>query len=86
MTTKEPNGTNKAMREWYFQEIISRDEQIKSMQPDVKRLNFLADPSQFIANVQLPTDIVERNLDSLRNAIDEAMKQWGESHKTEGDE
>lgn len=39
-------------------------------QADTKRIDFLADKSQSVANVMLPTKIVERNLSSLRDAID----------------
>ena len=42
-------------------------------QKDSERIDFLADKNQLIANVQLPREIVERNLSSLRDAIDEAM-------------
>lgn len=42
-------------------------------QADTKRIDFLADKSQSVANVMLPTEIVERNLSSLRDAIDQAM-------------
>ena len=42
-------------------------------QKDVERINFLADKNQFVANVIMPSEIVERNLSSLRDAIDEAM-------------
>ena len=42
-------------------------------QADTKRIDFLADKSQSVANVMLPTEIVERNLSSLRDAIDETM-------------
>lgn len=42
-------------------------------QKDVERIDFLADKDQWIANVQMPREIVERNLNDLRNAIDEAM-------------
>ena len=42
-------------------------------QADTKRIDFLADKSQSVANVMLPTKIVERNLSSLRDAIDQAM-------------
>ena len=44
---------------------------------DKVRLDWLADVNNSIGNVLLPTDIVERNLTSLRDAIDEAM--WIES-------
>ena len=47
--------------------------QLDRTEADSKRINFLADKNQWIANVQLPREIVERNLSSLRNAIDRAM-------------
>ena len=40
---------------------------------DKARLDWLADVNNTIGNVLLPTDIVERNLGSLRDGIDEAM-------------
>ncbi len=40
---------------------------------DTLRIDWLADKSQLIGNVQLPSECVERNLDSLRGAIDDAM-------------
>ena len=40
---------------------------------DKSRLDWLADVNNNIGNVQLPRDIVERNLHSMRDAIDEAM-------------
>lgn len=43
------------------------------LQKDKARLDWLADVSNTIGNVTLPRDIVERNLHSLRAAIDEAM-------------
>lgn len=41
---------------------------------DKSRLDWLADVNNAISNVLLPRDIVERNLGSLRDGIDEAMK------------
>ena len=41
---------------------------------DKARLDWLADVNNSIGNVLLPTDIVERNLGSLRDGIDEAMR------------
>ncbi len=41
---------------------------------DKARLDWLADVDNNIGNVLLPRDIVERNLGSLRDGIDEAMK------------
>lgn len=41
---------------------------------DGKRLDWLADKDNHIGNVTLPTECVERNLHSLRAAIDDAME------------
>ena len=41
---------------------------------DKARLDWLADVNNSIGNVRLPPDIVERNLGSLRDCIDEAMR------------
>ena len=46
---------------------------------DARRLDWLADPNNTIGNVQLPTVCVEANLDSLRGAIDMAMRMDKES-------
>ena len=46
------------------------------MPTDTELLDFLADPSQDIANVQLPRHIVERNVHSLRDAIADALAEW----------
>lgn len=43
------------------------------LQKDKARIDWLADVNNSIGNVQLPRDIVERNLYSMRDAIDEAM-------------
>lgn len=43
------------------------------LQKDKARLDWLANVDNTIGNVLLPTDIVERNLGSLRDGIDEAM-------------
>lgn len=43
---------------------------------DTRLMDFLADPSQDIANVQLPRHIVERNVHSLRDAIADTMAEW----------
>ena len=42
--------------------------------PDTARLDWLADRDQHIGNVQLPAECVERHLDSMRDAIDAAMR------------
>jgi len=43
------------------------------LQKDKIRLDWLADPSNQLGNVQLPRGAVETNLDSLRKAIDATM-------------
>lgn len=43
------------------------------LRKDRARIDWLADENQNIGNVALPRDIVERNLHSMRAAIDEAM-------------
>ena len=43
------------------------------LQKDKARIDWLADPAQNIGDLTLPRDIVERNLHSMRAAIDEAM-------------
>ena len=43
------------------------------LRKDKERLDWLADVNNNIGNVLLPRDIVERNLGSLRDGIDEAM-------------
>ena len=47
---------------------------VKRAEQDSKRIDWLADKNNAIGNVQLPTECVERNLYSLRAAIDDAME------------
>lgn len=47
--------------------------ELVELQKDKARLDWLADPAQNIGDLILPRDIVERNLHSMRAAIDEAM-------------
>ena len=49
--------------------------------PDTVRLDWLADPANKIGSVILPTECVERHLDSLRDAIDAAMQSEEDSLK-----
>lgn len=44
------------------------------LQKDKARLDWLADANNTIGDVRLPRDIVERNLHSMRAAIDDAME------------
>lgn len=48
--------------------------ELQELLKDRARLDWLADVNNTIGNVMLPRDIVERNLSSLRDGIDEAMK------------
>lgn len=43
------------------------------LRKDKARIDWLADANQNIGDLILPRDIVERNLHSMRSAIDEAM-------------
>lgn len=47
--------------------------------PDTARLDWLADPANKIGSVILPTECVERHLDSMRDAIDAAMRIQAEA-------
>lgn len=49
--------------------------EVQALRKDAKRLDWLADPENNIGNVQLPSECVERNTHSLRDAIDDAMEQ-----------
>jgi len=46
---------------------------INELKRDKARLDWLADPSNFIGNVTLPIKCVKNNIHSMRDAIDEAM-------------
>lgn len=46
----------------------------KRAEQDSKRIDWLADKDNHIGNVMLPTECVERNLHSMRAAIDDAME------------
>lgn len=47
---------------------------INELKRDKARLDWLADPSNFIGNVTLPIKCIENNIHSMRDAIDEAME------------
>ena len=47
--------------------------------PDTVRLDWLADPANKIGSVILPTECVEQHLDSMRDAIDAAMRIQAEA-------
>ena len=53
--------------------IAEMQKENAELRKDKERLDWLADVNNDIGNVQLPRDIVERNLHSMRDAIDDAM-------------
>ena len=52
---------------------MEKEAELQELLKDKARLDWLADVDNTVGNVLLPTDIVQRNLGSLRDAIDEAM-------------
>lgn len=57
-------------------EKLRKDSELQELLKDKERLDWLADVNNTIGSVLLPTNIVERNLHSMRDAIDEAMKLY----------
>lgn len=55
--------------------LIALERENERLRADEARLDWLADPSNGLGNVQLPTPCVTANLHSLRDAIDMAMRQ-----------
>ena len=54
--------------------IAETQKELNDLRKDKLRLDWLADVNNKIGNVSLPIAIVERNLSSLRDGIDEAMR------------
>lgn len=54
--------------------IAETQKELNDLRKDKLRLDWLADINNKIGNVSLPRAIVERNLSSLRDGIDEAMR------------
>ncbi len=52
---------------------MEKEAELQELLKDKARLDWLADVDNNIGSVLLPRDIVERNLGSLRDGIDEAM-------------
>lgn len=55
-------------------QMIDLEHKVMRLEADKRRLDWLADPANNIGQVMLPREIVERNIHSLRDAIDEAME------------
>ena len=49
-------------------------ETIEMLKRDGERIDWLANPSNLIGNVQLPSKCVTDNMGSLRDGIDKAMR------------
>lgn len=58
-----------------YRRCAEYEKEVQALRKDSERLDWLADPTNSIGNVQLPTVCVERNPHSLRDAIDDAMEQ-----------
>lgn len=57
---------------------VMQDE-LKELRKDKERLDWLADPDNSVGSVMLPKYIVENNVHSLRDGIDQAMNtDWGD--------
>lgn len=55
--------------------VVARPEHLELIpHPDTVRLDWLADPANKTGSVILPTECVEQHLDSMRDAIDAAMR------------
>ena len=57
-----------------IEQAILKSPEIKALKRDKERLDWLADVNNTICTVLLPRDIVYRNLHSLRDAIDDAIR------------
>lgn len=55
-------------------QALLQSPEIQQALADTKRLDFLADKDQAVANVLLPIDVVINNMGDMRAAIDEVME------------
>ena len=58
-----------------IEQAVLQSPEVRVLQRDSERLDWLADPENSIGSVHLPTVCVERNPRSMRDAIDAAMEQ-----------
>ena len=65
--------TEAELQQFLSDGIAELHQENTDLRKDRARLDWLADVNNSIGSVLLPTDIVERNLHSMRAAIDEAM-------------
>ena len=66
--------TEAELQQFLSDGIAELQQENNELLKDKARLDWLADVNNNIGNVLLPRDIVERNLGSLRDGIDEAMR------------
>ena len=66
--------TDAELQQFLSDGITELQKENAELRKDKARIDWLADVNNNIGNVLLPRDIVERNLGSLRDGIDEAMK------------
>ena len=65
--------TEAELQQFLSDGIAETQKELNDLRKDRARLDWLADVNNSIGSVLLPRDIVERNLGSLRDGIDEAM-------------
>ena len=58
-----------------IEQAVLQSPEVQAWKRDAECLDWLADPKNRIGNVQLPTECVERNPHSLRDAIEDAMEK-----------
>lgn len=65
--------TESELQQFLSDGIAELQQENAELRKDKARLDWMSGVNNTIVNVQLPRDIVERNLHSMRDAIDEAM-------------
>lgn len=65
--------TETELQQFLSDGIAELQQENAELRKDRARLDWLADVDNKLGGVTLPRDIVERNLHSMRDAIDEAM-------------
>jgi len=59
-----------------IEQAVLQSPDVQAWKKDAERLDWLADPNNSIGNVQLPAQCIRDHLDSMRAAIDAAMRRW----------
>ena len=74
MMTNCKRYTEQELQQLLSDGIAELQRENAELKKDKARIDWLADLDNEYGNVELPRDIVERNLHSMRAAIDEAME------------